>query len=108
MTDDVQSTPAAAPADVVVDQPVDLALADLREKVSDLHNSVSFLEGMRDDGFFKYLSKQRRNDLLNRLMDDAEVIRELIRAAHGGLKKIKRERIPEEVLDQLITARVDW
>lgn len=87
-------------------EPLDLATADLVEALQDLTVQVHTLQRLRDDGFFKYVSKPRRNQLLSNLDAKVDEVKDLVKTVHGSFKKIKRERIPEEKLDILLSARL--
>ena len=88
-------------------EPLDLALADLCEKVDLLYGSALEMQRVRDDGFFKYLSKPHRNKLMTSLIEQSDEVRDLTRAVVNGLKKIKRERIPEDMLDMLLSTQAE-
>lgn len=84
--------------------PLDQAIVDLHEKIGLANEHMFILKQLRETDHFKSLSKAGRNELLNALIDDAEVIRDLSRTVHNGLKKIKRERIGEEEMDVILMA----
>lgn len=88
-------------------EPLDLALADLFESADLFVRQVLTLQRLRDDGFFKHISKGRRNELLHGIVEAADKNRDLARAVQQSMKKIKRERIAEEVLDKILEAASD-
>lgn len=105
MKTDVDTTAANVATDQdtsVSGEPLDLALADLRESADQFLTQVIMLQRLRDDGFFKHVSKPRRNELLQGLLETADTNRETARAVYSSMKKIKRERISEELVDKLL------
>jgi hypothetical protein len=80
----------------------DVIIQDLVDNVTDLVFVVDQIKRLHDDGLFKYLSKASRNSLMQGLLDKAGAVDEITKVAFRSLKKIKRERVPEEVVDLLI------
>lgn len=80
----------------------DVALQELVDQVNDLNGIVDQIVRLRSDGFFRYLSKQSRNTLLHGLLEKSADVHDAAKAAFRTVKKIKRERLPEEIADLLL------
>lgn len=60
------------------------------------------LVSLQSEDLFKSLSKKTRNELLEALLEKSREIEEASRATHRALKHVKRERLPEDLADDLI------
>ena len=96
MTDQVQENPPIQD---------DIALAELIAQLDDLNTIVEQISKLRSDNLFRFLSKAARNQLLDGLMEKSGAVEDAARAAFRSIKKIKRERLPEEVADLLLAGR---
>lgn len=85
----------------------DVALAELNAQLDDLNAIVVQINKLRGDNLFRFLSKASRNDLLGSLMEKSGTVEDSSRAVFRSLKKVKRERMPEEVADFLLAGRRD-
>jgi hypothetical protein len=85
----------------------DVALAELNAQLDDLNALVVRINQLRGDNMFRYLSKNSRNALLGSLMEKSGSVEDAARATFRALKKVKRERLPEEVADFLLAGRRD-
>jgi hypothetical protein len=83
----------------------DVALIELAAQLDDLNAIVNEIIKLRGDNLFRYLSKTTRNTLLNDLIEKSGAVEDASRAAFRAIKKIKRERLPEEVADLLLSGR---
>jgi hypothetical protein len=102
--DDVQlQSPATAEA---ASAAIDVVLADLADLAEDFLSHVTQIQRLQENGFFQYTSKKTRNDLLNGLLEKADAIDEGCKGAFRALKKVKRQHVPEEVVDALLVGRV--
>ena len=101
--DEVQSqSPAQAEA---ASAAADVVLADLSDLAEDLLNLVTQIQRLQENGFFQYASKKTRNELLNGLLDKAGSVDETAKVAFRALKKVKRQHVPEEIVDALLVSR---
>lgn len=58
---------------------------------------------------FRHLSKAKRNEMLDALLNQAGELEDAAKAAHRGLKKVRREHLPDDVADALIISGVnEW
>lgn len=78
------------------------ALDELIKQLGQLDRITSSLYKLRNDNMFRFLSKDARNSLLDGLMEKSGAVEDAAKATHRALKKIKRERLPEEVADMLL------
>lgn len=78
------------------------SLDELIKQIDHINIIAAELYKLRNDNMFRFLSKNARNELLNGLMEKSGSVEDAAKAAHRVLKKIKRERLPEEVADLLL------
>jgi hypothetical protein len=83
----------------------DVVLQDLIIQIEDLVFIVERIARLRDDNLFRFLSKQSRNELLQGLVEKSGSVDDAAKAAHRSLKKIKRERLPENIADLLLSGQ---
>lgn len=103
--DDVTTEPVADASNSDSTKPADVLLHELNDLAVDFNELVAKVQRMHDDGFFKYASKPMRNDLMLSLLDKAAQLEMKSRYTYKSLKKVKRVRVPEEVVDSLLVAR---
>jgi hypothetical protein len=89
MSEEIQSTRPAA-------------LLELETQMLKMADILSTLLPLYDDNMFRYLSKQSRNELLNDLMEVSGAVEDATKASVRVFKKIKRERVPDVVVDFLL------
>ena len=82
--------------------PVDVAVQTLVDTIDDLATTVNTIQTALSNGMFKYLSKGTRNELFDKLLEQAGATEDTTKAVFRQLKKVKRERIPEQLTDNLI------
>ena len=85
----------------------DAALGELNAQLDDLNSIVAQINKLRSDNLFRFLSKVSRNELLTALMEKSGSVEDAARAAFRSLKKIKRQRLPDEIADLLLSGRRD-
>lgn len=85
----------------------DVALAELCTQLDDLNMIVGRIRNLRGNNLFRFLSKTTRNQLLDGLMEKSGSVEDAARAVFRSIKKVKRERLPEEVADLLLAGRRD-
>lgn len=78
------------------------ALDELIHQIDNLSDIASALYKLRNDNMFRFLSKDTRNKFLDGLMEKSGAVEDAAKAAHRAIKKIKRERLPDEVADLLL------
>lgn len=79
-----------------------LVMHDFEAKVSQLQSRVDLVKGLVDRDEFRLLSKTSRNALIYDLIYESRDAEELAKVAFRTLKKIKRERISEDRVDELL------
>lgn len=84
---------------------LDLSIFDLLEMSYEFSELVTQIQTLQSNNFFKHLSKDTRNTLLEKVSSDVESIKDLSRVVLSGLKKVKRERISDELLDQILSSK---
>lgn len=82
--------------------PLAKMVEELTDKIGNYNLKVSIIMRLVDDDQFKLLSKQGRNALMNGMLDDVADLEELTKTFHRALKKVKRERVPEEIIDEML------
>lgn len=102
-TDD---TDVAHEADKGPTADVDVVLNDLEQMANDFSDHIQKIRLMQENGFFKFASKPTRNALLTGLLDQVSAMEETTKVAFRSLKKVKRERVPDEVVDTLLVSAV--
>lgn len=85
----------------------DAALGELNAQLDDLNAVVAQINRLRADNLFRFLSKAARNELMTALMDKSGAVEDAARAAFRALKKNKRQRLPDEIADLLLSGRRD-
>ena len=83
---------------------IDVALTDLEEHACDLWQHVTHIKNLKENGHFKYLSKATRNRLMEEMINKAGIVEDMTKVAFKLLKKVKREKPSEDVIDALIGA----
>jgi hypothetical protein len=78
------------------------ALNELLEQFDKLTGIIDELYKLKRDNMFRYLSKNARNTLLTGLMESSGAVEDAAKATYRAIKKVKRERLPEEVADLLL------
>lgn len=81
----------------------DVILNDLEIMANDFSHHVQKIRLMQENGFFKFASKITRNELLGGLIQRITDLDETAKVAARSLKKVKRVRVPDEVVDMLLT-----
>ena len=64
--------------------------------------NVKTISVLRKHDMFRFLSKKARNDLMLEMRENGASIEELAKGAFTALKKNKRVRVPDEVVDALL------
>ena len=64
--------------------------------------NVKTISVLRKHDMFRFLSKKARNDLMLEMRENGASIEELAKRAFTALKKNKRVRVPDEVVDALL------
>lgn len=77
-------------------------ITGLKEKVELIQDRVQLIQRLHESDDFKVLSKVTRNNLLHGLQEEIDDLEEIAKVAIRSLKKIKRVRISEEKVDQLL------
>ena len=85
---------------------VDVVLNDLEQMADDFFAHVQRIRMLQENGFFKFASKNSRNAMMSAMVDQSRDLEELSKVAFRSLKKVKRERVPEEVVDNLLISSV--
>ena len=85
---------------------VDVVLNDLEQMADDFFAHVQRIRMLQENGFFKFASKNSRNEMMSAMVDQSRDLEELSKVAFRSLKKVKRERVPEEVVDNLLISSV--
>jgi len=81
----------------------DVAVEELIAQTEELINVINQIHRARSENFFKFLSKQTRNALLQGLLEKSGAVEDAAKATVRALKKgSKRERLPEEIADMLL------
>ena len=107
MTDTITNqTPAANDEMGPSTADVDVVLNDLEMMSNDLSDHIQGLRLMQENGFFKYASKDCRNELLDGMIKKVDTIDETAKVAFRALKKVKRERVPDNLVDTLLISAV--
>jgi hypothetical protein len=83
------------------------ALNELIDQLNNLDRLVADLNSLNNDNMFRYLSKNARNKLMTGLMESSGAVEDAAKATYRSFKKVKRERIPEEVADLLLAGNLD-
>ena len=78
------------------------ALDELIDQLYNLNEITDKLYVLKRDNILRYLSKNARNKLLIGLMESSGAVEDAAKATYRSIKKVKRERIPEEVADLLL------
>jgi len=104
MTDNTQNpTPADTKAPTA---DIDVVLNDLEMMANNFSDHIQRIRLMQENGFFKYASKECRNEMLDSLLKQVDVLDETTKVAFRSLKKIKRERVPDNLVDSLLVSAV--
>ena len=82
--------------------PEEKALNELHAKIVDLQMIVETIMKMRKEKLFRFLSKKTRNELMISMVEVAADVKDGAQAARDALKKNKRIRVPEELVDALL------
>jgi hypothetical protein len=85
---------------------VDVILNDLEMMANDFSDHVQKIRLMQENGFFKFASKATRNTLMTGLLKRVDIIDETTKVAFRSLKKVKRVRVPEVLIDNLMISSV--
>jgi len=85
----------------------DEALQELVAQMEDLQSVVDTIVRLRSDNLFRYLSKPARNILLSGLIEKSGTVEDAAKATYRAIKKTKRENLPDEIADLLLTGRKD-
>lgn len=85
---------------------VDVVLNDLEQMANDFSDHIQKIRLMQENGFFKYASKPTRNAMLTGILERADALEETAKVAFRSLKKVKRVRVPDEVVDTLLVSSV--
>ena len=84
----------------------DIILNDLEIMANDFSDHIQKIRLMQENGFFKFASKITRNELLSGLIQRVTDLDETTKVAARSLKKVKRVRVPDEVVDMLLIGSV--
>lgn len=85
---------------------VDVVLNDLEMMANDFSDHVQGLRLMQENGFFKFASKDCRNELLDGMLSRVDTLDETTKVAFRALKRVKRERVPNQIVDSLLISSV--
>lgn len=83
----------------------DVVLGDLASLAEDVLDHVTQIQRLQENGFFQYTSKKARNELLNGLLEKVDSLDETAKVAFRTLKKVKRQHVPEDIVDALLVGR---
>ena len=84
------------------------ALKELVKQVEKLNFIVNQLNKTHNhDNMFRFLSKNARNELLAGIMETSGAVEDAAKATYRSMKRVKRERLPEEVADLMLVNRRD-
>lgn len=86
----------------VVNSQLPVMIDNLREQAQMILNRVELIQRLNTFDSYKVLSKSTRNNLLHGLQDEIDTLEEIAKVAIRALKKVKRERISEEKVDELL------
>lgn len=81
----------------------DIAVQSLVDTIDELATVVTIIQRALGDGLFKHLSKDARNKLFNGMLNRASDVHDATKAVFHLLKKIKREPLPDNIRDAMIT-----
>ena len=91
--------------DQVVDQPLapeQVEVKKMKKLLTELLSTVTKIDELRDDKMFRFLSKPARNALIQDMIELSECVYDSAKRARNLLKKDKRVRVPDEIIDLLI------
>jgi len=91
------------PAPELTEAAAGSALADLDKTLKEFQDKVAILRDLHKAGNFKYLSKKSRNELLMRLIEGSSEIKDASVGTFRVLKKVKRQRVPDKLVDGALT-----
>jgi len=83
---------------------LDIALTELEDKAYAYRELIAQVKRLVENTHFRYISKQRRNELLRSILDHAADLDDTSRAVFRMLKKVKRTKAPETLIDALVGA----
>jgi len=78
------------------------ALEDLKSNLKKYSDIVSEIDALNSANNFRYLSKSRRNELMAGLIERSADLSDASKGAFRVLKKVKRERAPEKLIDTVL------
>lgn len=81
---------------------VENALIELKKAITALNLQVNQISELVACNKFKFLSKNVRNSMSTAIIEEEGKINDLVKVTFRQLKKIKRERPAEEVVDALL------
>lgn len=87
--------------------PADRVLGDLLKKQVQVTTVILELQRLQAQDNFRYASKQARNYLLQSLLVHTDDLKDIARNAHRILKKVKRVKPTEELVDGLLKIEID-
>lgn len=77
-------------------------LVMLITEIQKLNRTSAALIELLGNNNFKYLSKNARFEIMNQYIDSCSIINDLTKVSLKRLKKIKRTKVPEKLLDRMI------
>lgn len=77
-------------------------LDKLTGQLEKLTTTVSTLKTLRKNDMFRFLSKKARNELTEEMVEMASCVQETAKNVFRALKKNKRQRVPEDIVDALL------
>lgn len=81
---------------------LDSILVEIAEKHRSYTEKLSLIGELNSEDKFKLLSKPTRNALIHGLLDDMTALEETTKILFRALKKVKRARAPDSVIDELL------
>jgi hypothetical protein len=85
---------------------VDVVLNDLEMMANNFSDHVQGIRLMQENGFFKFASKDCRNELLDGMRKQVDALDETTQVAFRALKKVKRQRVPDTLVDSFLVGSV--
>ena len=85
---------------------VPAALAGLCDTLNQLCSVVATVVALQEEHMFRYLSKDKRNELLDAMHDLSADVTLSGKASFKAMKKVRRCKVPEQVVDSLLFE--DW
>ena len=105
--DTKEPTEEVSGADLQVVNQLHESLDELADIIEKSYFRIASIRGLVKSDVFKYISKGARNTMLTELMDSSADIMDGTKNIHKLLRKIKRERPPEAIVDKSLIDNSD-